>query len=73
MEEEPGSYLFAFGAGHFIGEDDNVVDLLRKDGYKVQRILPTDQQHAIFSNTPNVSPWSLYSIFAVLLINSLLK
>jgi len=35
------SFFFAFGAGHFIGKNDNVLNLLRKAGYSVEPVPST--------------------------------
>ena len=48
-------HMFALGAGHFLGDDeDNVVDLLRNDGFKVRRILP-EQRNLIFNDGQRLS------------------
>ena len=38
LDGQSGSHMFAFGARHFMGDSDNVVDLLRKARYKVERL-----------------------------------
>uniref|UniRef100_A0A915IUT0 Metalloprotease TIKI homolog n=1 Tax=Romanomermis culicivorax TaxID=13658 RepID=A0A915IUT0_ROMCU len=40
LESQPGkSIFFAFGAAHFLGENDSVVSLVRQAGYKVVPVL----------------------------------
>ena len=34
---QPGSVMIAVGAGHLAGSD-SVLELLKRDGYKVQRV-----------------------------------
>jgi hypothetical protein len=35
--EQPGALMIAVGAGHLAGKD-SVVEMLKKDGYKVRRL-----------------------------------
>ena len=41
LVNRPDSYFFAFGAGHFLGRD-SIVDMLRKEGFKVDHVGPND-------------------------------
>ena len=40
-------YFFALTVGHFLGDDENIVDLVRKAGFKVNRILSSMENGGI--------------------------
>ena len=44
--KEKNSYIFALGVKHFLGDGDNVIDLLKEAGYKIDRVLPAAQLNA---------------------------
>ena len=39
LVNRPNSYFFAFGCGHFAGED-SILDFVRAAGFRVERIAP---------------------------------
>jgi uncharacterized protein YbaP (TraB family) len=58
MQESPAkSFVFAFGAFHYVGEG-SVVELLRKDGYTVTRMAApsAEEEEAILAGDPWLEP-----------------
>ncbi|MBN3322853.1 TIKI2 Metalloprotease, partial [Atractosteus spatula] len=55
MESSPGqTFFFAFGAGHFLG-NNSVLDILRQEGYEVEHVSP-GQSITERPEQPNVGP-----------------
>ena len=42
LKQPKTSFFFAFGAGHFVGEN-TVLDIIRKAGLKIKHIAPDDK------------------------------
>ena len=42
LKQPKVSFFFAFGAGHFVGEN-TVLDIIRKAGLKIKHIAPDDK------------------------------
>ena len=54
LKTSPGSSLFfAFGASHFVGEE-NIIDMVREAGFTVERVNTADDLNGGAGHTANI-------------------